>query len=136
MRFFNVLALAAGAYAATTGLVNCSSKKCLRKGYVDYLIERLTRASSPTWEAPKADFIADGGFFDYPDSINTVAGLETGFPIFSQQDCFRRLPDPNSGQHPPWSSLRLARGTVTRSPSSGPPLSPRSLGVAPFLSAA
>jgi hypothetical protein len=87
MRFFNILAFTAGACAAATGLVDRSNKKCLSQDDVDYLVGAY-KSILTKWEAPKADFIADGGFFDYSDSINTVAGLETGFPIFPNKTAF------------------------------------------------
>ena len=85
MRFLNVLALAASASAAATSLER--RDKCLEQADVNYLVEAYTSILNH-WEAPKADFIADEGFFDYSDSINTVAGLPTGFPIFPSKTAF------------------------------------------------
>jgi hypothetical protein len=89
MRFFSVLALAASVSAAATGLITRDDhgKKCLKQRDVDYLVEAY-KSILTKWEAPKADFIADQGFFDYSDSINTVAGIPTGFPIFPNKTAF------------------------------------------------
>jgi len=90
MRFFSVLALAASVSAAATGLAARhpgDKDKCLHQPDVDYLVDAY-KSILTKWEAPKHDFIADGGFFDYSDSINTVAGLQTGFPIFPNKTAF------------------------------------------------
>jgi hypothetical protein len=87
MRFFSVLALASSVSAAATGLVSRDAKKCLCKSDVDYLVDAY-KSILTKWEAPKADYLADQGFFDYSDSINTVAGLQTGFPIFPNKTAF------------------------------------------------
>ncbi|KAK0649590.1 hypothetical protein B0T16DRAFT_372713 [Cercophora newfieldiana] len=92
MRFFSTLALVASASAAATGLTSRGSdndhgKKCLKQKDVDYLVNAY-KSIINKWEAPKADFIADQGFFDYSDSINTIAGLPTGFPIFPNKEAF------------------------------------------------
>jgi hypothetical protein len=83
MRFLNILALAAG---ATAGLVT-RTEKCLKQDNVDYIVDAY-RSILTHWEPAKAGFIADVGFFDYSDSINTVAGLPTGFPIFPNKAAF------------------------------------------------
>jgi len=90
MRFFSTLVLAASVSAAATGLNTRTSEhddKCLKQDDVDYLVEAY-KSILTHWEAPKADFIADQGFFDYSDSINTVADLPTGFPIFPSKEAF------------------------------------------------
>lgn len=86
MRFSSVLALAASVSAAATGLVERSGK-CLKQHDVDYLVDAY-KSILTQWEPAKADLIADNGFFDYSDSINTVAGLQTGFPIFPNKTAF------------------------------------------------
>ncbi|KAK1759932.1 hypothetical protein QBC47DRAFT_398735 [Echria macrotheca] len=89
MRFFNVLALVAGASAAATGLLSArhDKDKCLKKNDVDYLVAAY-KSILTKWEPAKADFIADHGFFDYSDSINVIAGIPTGFPIFPNKTAF------------------------------------------------
>ncbi|KAK0730251.1 hypothetical protein B0H67DRAFT_638773 [Lasiosphaeris hirsuta] len=89
MRFFSVLSLAAGVSAAATGLATRGpgGNKCLKEADVNYLVDAY-KSILTHWEAYKANFIADEGFFDYSDSINTVAGLPTGFPIFPDKTAF------------------------------------------------
>ncbi|KAK1753294.1 hypothetical protein QBC47DRAFT_415989 [Echria macrotheca] len=97
MRFFSLLALAIGASAAATGAVERRGppppppppgpKKCLKKPDVDFLVAAY-KSILTNWTPDKANLIADNGFFDYSDSINTVAGLPTGFPIFPNKTAF------------------------------------------------
>ncbi|KAK3353696.1 hypothetical protein B0T25DRAFT_568885 [Lasiosphaeria hispida] len=87
MRFLSVLSLAAGVSAAATSLATRGNNKCMKEADVNYLVDAY-KSILTQWEAPKADFIADQGFFDYSDSINTVAGLQTGFPIFPNKAAF------------------------------------------------
>ena len=89
MRFLSIISLAASVSAAATGLVarQTEPNTCLGKADVDYLVEAY-KSILNQWEPAKAEFLADEGFFDYSDSINTVAGLSTGFPIFPNKTAF------------------------------------------------
>src|SRR4051794_24596148 len=95
MRLLTLFTLASSASAAATGALtrrtdsesDKASNKCLKQHDVDYLVDAY-KSILTHWEAPKADFIADSGFFDYSDSINTVADLPTGFPIFPNKTAF------------------------------------------------
>jgi len=89
MRFLSILSLAASVTAAAAGLIVRDSEPntCLDKSNVDYLVDAY-KSILNQWEPSKADFLADEGFFDYSDSINTVAGLSTGFPIFPNKTAF------------------------------------------------
>jgi hypothetical protein len=88
MRFFSALALAAGASAAATGrLVARDNGKCMKEADVEYLVDAY-KSILTQWDASKADYLANDGFFDYSDSINTVAGIQTGFPIFPSKAAF------------------------------------------------
>jgi hypothetical protein len=84
MRFLPFLALLS---TASAGLLAPRHDKCLLQPDVDYIVDAY-RSILTLWEPAKADFLADEGFFDYSDSINTVAGLATGFPIFPNKTAF------------------------------------------------
>jgi len=87
MRFLSIISLLAA--TASAGLLNRGpgGTKCLKQADVDTLVEAY-RSMLTQWDESKADIIADDGFFDYSDSINTVAGLQTGFPIFPNKAAF------------------------------------------------
>ncbi|KAK4444722.1 hypothetical protein QBC34DRAFT_414549 [Podospora aff. communis PSN243] len=86
MRFFSILTLAT---SVSAGLLSRHGDrdKCLKQRDVDGLVEAYKSILS-AWDPAKADFLADENFFGYSDSINTVAGIGTGFPIFPNKQAF------------------------------------------------
>jgi hypothetical protein len=102
MRFFGALttlALAASATAAAVGTasitrrdgsvvsVRSEPKKCLCQSDVDELTNAYTSMLGH-WEDKWADYLNDESFVDWSDSINLLAKLEPGFPIFPNKAAF------------------------------------------------
>ncbi|KAK5653193.1 hypothetical protein OQA88_9091 [Cercophora sp. LCS_1] len=87
MRFLRILTLASSVSAGSLGSGGPGGTKCLKQRHVDTLVEAY-KSILTQWEPSMADILADDGFFDYSDSINTVAGLATGFPIFPNKTDF------------------------------------------------
>ncbi|KAK0631235.1 hypothetical protein B0T14DRAFT_278 [Immersiella caudata] len=87
MRFFSILTLATSVSAGLLDFRHNGGEKCLKERDVNKLVEAY-RSILSSWNPSKADFLADDGFFGYSDSINTVAGLQTGFPIFPNKQAF------------------------------------------------
>lgn len=96
MRFFNlaVLGFAALATAATItrkGVeiqVRDDPKKCLCKSDVDELVAIYVRILK-TWDEEDAKYLHED-FYDWSDSINSLAQLEPGFPIFNKESFVER----------------------------------------------
>jgi len=87
MQLLNLLVLAASASAAVTGVAKREAKKCLCKSDVDTLVGYYKDILNE-WKPEYADYIADEGFYDFSQSINTIAGLPDGFPIFPNKTAF------------------------------------------------
>lgn len=102
MRFFGTLAtlaLAASATAAAVGTtsitrrdgsvveVRAEPKKCLCQSDVDELLNAY-KSMLGHWEDKWAAYLSDESFVDWSDSINLLAQLEPGFPIFPTKAAF------------------------------------------------
>lgn len=87
MQLTNLLVLAAGASAAVTGVAKREAKKCLCKSDVDTVVGYYKDILN-AWKPEYADYIANEGFYDFSQSINTIAGLDGGFPIFPNKTAF------------------------------------------------
>jgi hypothetical protein len=88
MQLTNLLVLAVGASAAATGVSRRGdAKKCLCKSDVDVLVGKY-KSILNAWKPEYADYIANEGFYDFSQSINTIAGLPDGFAIFPNKTAF------------------------------------------------
>jgi len=91
MRFFALatLGLAAVSSAASLGKRDDNKHSCLCAKDVDTLIDAYLRLLS-NYNADDLKYLADDGFYDWSDSINTLAGIPTGTKTFPSKAAFQQ----------------------------------------------
>jgi hypothetical protein len=96
MRFFETLAIAAlaGSAAASPATVvrngvqvRTTKKECLCQEDVDLVVSHYKDILT-LWKPEYKDWLADEGFYDRSESINSIAGIPYGVRIFPNKTAF------------------------------------------------